>query len=113
MAKGLMTVAGLDGQVELLSDRVVIHRQGLWNALKFGFNARREIPLSAITEVAFKPAGRFMFGEIEFVSSGRAVHHKKTANPSAVKFKRDKNEMFEALKEKIFQIVHPQNPQAK
>ena len=59
MAKVLMRVNGLDGQVELMGDRVVIHRAGLWNAFKFGFNARREIPLSAITEVAFRPGGKF------------------------------------------------------
>ena len=66
-----MYIEGLNGQVELLPDRVVIHRKGLWNAFTYGLNAKREIPLGALSEVALKPAGRLTFGEIEFVSNAQ------------------------------------------
>ncbi len=105
MAKLIMRVEGLNGQVELLADRVVIHRKGLWNALTYGLNAKREIPLSAMSEVQFKEASRFNFGEIEFVGGGRAAQTKKKINLNAVKFRRDKNQEFEMLKEKMFEIM--------
>ena len=54
MSKVLLRVEGMDGQIELLADRVVIHRAGLWNAVKYGLNAKREIPLGAISEVVFQ-----------------------------------------------------------
>ena len=105
MAKRLMYVEGADGQVELLADRVVIHRAGWWNVPKYGFNARREIPLSAISEVAFKPSGMLVFGEIEFVRSGRSTDEKSKKDHSVVKFGRKKNHEFEMLKEKIFVLI--------
>lgn len=105
MAKILMRVEGMDGQVELLNDRVVIHRSGIWNMFKYGFNARREIPLAAISEVAFKNAGPLFFGEIEFVRSGRSADEKSKRDYSKVKFSRRKNQEFEVLKERVFQLV--------
>jgi hypothetical protein len=105
MAKILMRVEGMDGQIELMSDRVVIHREGLLNIMKYGMGAKREIPLGAISEIAFKDAGMLTFGQIEFVRSGRSTEEKKRNNASAVKFKRDKQPQFEKLKEKIFELV--------
>lgn len=108
MAKPLMRLVGLDGKVELLPDRIVIHREGLWNAMKFGLNARREIPIVAVSEVVFKPANAFRWGEIEFVRSGRSVDDSKSnkkTNYNAVRFKKDKNQQFEALKEKVFELL--------
>ena len=110
MAKTLLYIEGLNGQVELLPDRVVIHRKGLWNAFTYGFNTKREIPLGAITEVALKPAKLLIFGEIEFISGTRFGGKKN--NPSAVNFRRDKNDAFETLKEKVFELLQQQR-QAK
>ncbi|MDE3060311.1 MAG: hypothetical protein KGJ06_04810, partial [Pseudomonadota bacterium] len=114
MAKPIMTLKGMDGHIDLLADRVVIHREGLWNALKFGFNSRREIPISAISEVVFKPANFFRWGEIEFVRSGRSRDDEKTSkriNYNAVRFKKDQNEAFETFKEKAFQLLNEINKQ--
>ena len=105
MAKAIMKVVGLDGQIELLPDRVVIYRQGLLNAVKYGFNAKREIPLGAISEVMFRSAGKLMFGTIEFVRSGRSVDEKNKSRHSIVKFKHKNNAEFEALKEKAFELM--------
>ena len=105
MAKRIMAVIGINGQVELLPDRVVIHRQGLFNALQFGFNAKREIPLSAISEVMFRPAS-FGMGTIEFVRSGTSADDKKNAKHSTVTFNRKQTEQFEALKEKVFELIN-------
>ena len=105
MAKTIMKVSGLDGQIELMNDRVVIHRKGALNALKFGFNAKREIPISAISEVVFKGATTFKFGEIEFVRSGRSSDERKASKHSTVKFRKLQNAQFEEIKEKIFELM--------
>lgn len=104
MAKRIMLVEGLDGQVELLTDRVVIHRQGLLNAIKYGLNSQREIPLAAISEVVFHPASALRFGTIEFVRSGRSTEERK-ANNSMVKFGRKSASGFKILKEKVFELI--------
>ena len=105
MVKPIMYVEGMDGQVELLPDRVVVHRKGLWNAFKFGLTSRREIPLGAISEVGFKPPSMITFGEIEFVRSGRSSGDRARTNPNAVKFPRKKQAEFERLKEKVFTML--------
>lgn len=105
MGKTLMYVEGMDGQVELLADRVVIHRKGVFNAFKFGLNARREIPLHAISEIGFKPASAIRFGEIEFVRSGRSGDERSIKNSNTVRFPQKKQEKFERLKERIFKIL--------
>ena len=104
MAKRIMSVEGLDGQVELRTDRVVIYRRGLLNALKYGLNAQREIPLAAVSEVVFHPATALRFGTIEFVRSGRSSDEKKSSN-STVKFGRKNAEAFHAMKEKTFELI--------
>lgn len=105
MAKTLMKLAGLDGQVELMSDRVVIHRKGIVNAVRFGFGAKREIPIGAISEVVFKDATAFRFGEIEFVRSGRSTDERKASRNSTVRFRKLQAPQFEELKEKIFELM--------
>ena len=55
MAKLIMQVAGIDGQIELLNDRIIIHRAGILNALKYGFNSKRRNSAGRdIPEVAFR-----------------------------------------------------------
>jgi hypothetical protein len=109
MGKILMRVVGLDGQIDLLPDRVVIHRDGLLNAIKFGFNATREIPLGAISEVSFRVASTFIFGSIEFVRSGRSVDEKNKSKHSTVKFNTTTNKEMEILKEKVFELMDKYN----
>lgn len=104
MAKRIMIVQGLDGEVELMTDRVVIYRHGLVNALKYGLNAQREIPLAAISEVVYHPATSMRFGTIEFVRSGRSSDERKSAN-SMVKFGRKHAKGFSMLKEKTFELI--------
>lgn len=113
MAKVLIKAMGMDGQVYLLTDRVVIKREGLMNMFKYGMNATREIPLGAISEVAFRAATGFRFGEIEFVRSGRSTDEKKQKSNSAVRFNKKNSATFEALKEKVFEIMNQQTTRAK
>ena len=105
MAKRVMVVEGFDGVVELLSDRVVIHRPGIWNMFKYGFNSKREIPLSALSEVVLKPPLLLGMGSIEFVRMGRSENERLKTNYSLVKFKKAKYAHMEVFKEKIFEIM--------
>ncbi len=107
MAKILMKAQGLNGELILMTDRVVINRPGIFNFLRYGPNAKREIPLSAISEVIFTPPTIFTMGEIELVRSGRSSDDKKSSNSSAnsMRFARRKVKEFEMIKEKIFEIM--------
>lgn len=105
MSKRIMYIAGVDGQVELLTDRVIIHRNGVWNVLKYGMNSTREIPLGAISEVAFKESTSLWLGYIEFIRSGRAADELKKKNYSKVTFKKMHNAKFKKLKEKTFELL--------
>ena len=106
MAKRIMFVEGFDGQVELMTDRVIIHRPGVWNMFKYGFNAKREIPIMAISEVVVRQPLLLGMGSIEFVRSGRSQSEHTKLNYSLVKFKRPKQPEFEMLKEKIFILMN-------
>jgi hypothetical protein len=105
MGKRIMMVEGMDGQIELLADRVVIHRQGLWNMFKYGMNARREIPLGAISEVSFRDANAIMFGQIDFMRAGGRIESKKKGSDTAVKFNRQRQPEFMKLKEQLFEMI--------
>lgn len=110
MANLIMRVEGNDGQIELLEDRVVIHRAGILNIFKYGLNSKREIPLGAISEVAFKTPSILGMGQIEFIRSGGNYSNnaKKPASQTIVKFNSKKKPEFEALKEKIFEMINKQ-----
>jgi hypothetical protein len=105
MGKVILSVEGNDGQLELLADRVVINRKGLWCALKYGLNAKREIPLGAISEVTFRAAS-LQLGEIEFVRSGVMRQNTGKNNDGAVHFSRKKNKEMEHFKEKVFELLN-------
>lgn len=111
MAKILMKVDGFDGQLELLTDRVVLYRTGIFNIFKYGFNSKTEIPLSAISEVTFKPPLLLGFGIIDFIRSGRPSQDMKRGSSTAVKFKKAQFQQFEALKEKVFELMSQQGRQ--
>jgi hypothetical protein len=112
MGKVIMRVEGSDGVAELLPDRVVVYHEGIWNIFKFGFNAKREIPLSGISEIGFRSSNIIMFGEIDFIVAGRSTQPtglSKKAKPSAVQFNKKKQKDFEIFKEKVFQQMMQQN----
>lgn len=103
MTKTIMYASGADGQVELMTDRVIIHRRGIWNIMRSGTGARREIPLSAISSLNFRDAMVFRFGEISFVYAGRSQVDNRD---DTVSFPRKRQKEFLALKEKIFELMN-------
>lgn len=108
MSKIIMSIIGNDGQIELMEDRVVIQRKGLWNIFKHGLNANKEIPLAAITNINFRNAGVLQFGEIDFSYGGRSQSGGKE---NAVMFNKKQQPDFLALKEKMFELMQNQQRQ--
>lgn len=99
--KLVMMVNGGDGQIELLTDRVIIHRKGILNAFKHGFNARREIPIGSISSVHFRNANFFKMGEIDFDYAGGGEF-----GQNKVIFARKHEQEFLRLKEKLFDMIN-------
>ncbi len=115
MAKRVMKAVGMDGEVELLTDRVVINRPGWWNAILFRFDTHREIPFSSIIEIKYKSPIMIMVGKIDFVMAGGTVviaKKKSTMSPTAVKFNKKQEKEFEKLKEKTFELMAQHTRQA-
>lgn len=103
MGKFIMHVVGADGQVELMSDRVIIHRKGFLNMFKYGLKQRKEIPLMSISSLDFQDATFFRPGHIRFDYAGRNQQDESENN---VKFQRKSNRDFVTLKEEIFAMMH-------
>lgn len=103
MAKVLMYVEGIDGQIELMNDRVIVHRKGILNSMKHGLNARHEIPLASISGVDFQDATVFKQGMIDFDHAGKRSSGQKGRN--SIKFSKKHQEQFYNLKEKIFELI--------
>lgn len=105
MAKLIMRVEGTDGQLELMTDRVVIHRQGVFNMFKYGLAAKKEIPLAAISNIGFRDANILKPGEINFEYAGRS---QKDDKANKVAFMRKKQNEFYQFKEKLFDLMNQQ-----
>jgi hypothetical protein len=116
MSKMIMRLEGMDGVVELMSDRVVVLHPGLWNMIRFGTNSTRELPLGAISEIGFKNANVLVWGEIDFIVGTRPMPipgQKKKVSPTSVRFKKDKQKQFEALKDKVFELMAQHSRQSR
>ncbi len=106
MAKLLMKAQGMNGMLLLLTDRVVIKRPGILNFIRYGKNATREIPLTAISEVIFTSPTWVTVGEIEIVRAGNSRDDRaEKINANSLKFARRKVKEFEAIKERIFETI--------
>jgi len=53
---------GLNGQIEVLEDRIVISRKGVFGFLTQGLKGDKTIPFASITAVQFKTASAFFNG---------------------------------------------------
>jgi hypothetical protein len=101
----LKRAVGMDGQVELHKDRIIITRKGFFAMLSHGIKPQRELPLGAITTVEFQDAGIFNKGYINFLYAGNI----RKSGETVVKFSRKENEIFRSLKEEIFLLMNNNN----
>lgn len=107
MAKIIMKAQGMYGTLVLMTDRLIIQRPGIFNFIRYGKNATREIPLGAISEVIYTAPTWVTVGEIEIVRAGNSRDERnEKINANALKFARRKAKDFAAIKEKLFELMN-------
>lgn len=110
MEEALVKAKGVNGQLELFRDKLLIKRKGL--AAK-GLGGDKEIPIKQIASVEFANARRITNGHIQFVLGGQEA---KTGliwvpDENTVVFSNRQREPFEALKQALEQrIAERQGP---
>jgi len=62
----LLDAKGVAGQIEVHDEKIVIKRAGALAFLSHGMKGNKEIPISQITAIQFKPAGSFINGYLQF-----------------------------------------------
>lgn len=108
----LLELKGLNGQVELYDDKVIIKRKGVWAKMAQGLTkGDKTIYLSQVSGIDLKPGGNFVNGYIQFTLPGgnekekgafqaiqdeNSLMFKKADNDKAIKIK----ETIEELKQR-------------
>ncbi len=99
-----MAVSGVNGQIELLEDRVRITRRGFLAFSAHPWGGETEILLSELTAVKFKRATWMASGFIQFMYAGSLEtkgFHKTVADENAVMFWPHQNVEFSELRDAI------------
>lgn len=103
MGKLVAHAEGSDGKISLLTDRLVVEHPGIWGMIKFGSAAHKEIPLASLTGIDFVEPTFFQLGKIHIEHAGE--HCDKDKAQTTVSFQKKQLEVFERLKEKIFEVI--------
>jgi len=75
----LIEAKGVNGQLQLMEDRIRIHRKGIRSFIARGTKGGKDIPIPDISSVQFKKAVFPLNGHIRFVCAGekggvRSIH---------------------------------------
>lgn len=96
---------GVNGQIELYSDKVCIKRKGVLSFLTQGLKGDKSIMLSSISSIQFRKAGMMVNGYIEFAFMGGQETKKgifqATNDENSVMFSWLQREAFERIKDEI------------
>lgn len=99
---------GYTGTIEIASDELIIHREGLSRIMSSGAATRR-VPLSAISDVVIHPATRLTNGWITVGTMGNSARHlgsgTAASDPDTVLFRHRDAEAFNALYEWLKSVV--------
>lgn len=119
MTEPLKVLKGVNGQVELYTDKVIIKRKGALAKMTQGFfQGDKTIYLHQITGIKIKRAGLLTNGFIQFVLAGNIETKrglmKQTQDENTVMFGRgfssvDPNELVEEIKETIENTLQSKN----
>ena len=98
----LAFVKGVNGQIELLADRIRIRRKGVLSILTQGLKGEKEILLTQISSVQFKRATWMTNGFIQFAFLGgqeaKGGLHEAIRDENTVMFNTFQQEAFEAFR---------------
>ncbi|MHB8100916.1 MAG: DUF4429 domain-containing protein [Methanosarcina sp.] len=109
MASRLMELTGVNDQLEVYDDKVIIRRKNT----KAKFSGDKTIYLNQITGVEFTKAGTILAGYIQFtlpgsVSSKHGIHD-AVHNENSVIFNKKYNDVAEEIKTKIEALIENQS----
>ena len=101
----LMTAKGVNGQLELLADRVRIKRKGGMAVLTQGLKGDKEIQLSSISSIQFRAPGALTNGYIQFAFFGgqeaKGALFQATQDENSIMFSSPQSGAFVQIKEAI------------
>ncbi|MCK9494175.1 MAG: DUF4429 domain-containing protein [Dehalococcoidia bacterium] len=100
-----MIAEGVNGALELSEDTLTIRRKGLTSFLTQGSKGNKEIALSAITSIQFKPANLLTNGYMQVGFSGgresKGGLFDAVNDENTVMFKRRQQEDFERVRDRL------------
>ena len=102
----IMELYGVNGQIELYEDKVIIKRKGALSKMTQGFfKGDKTIYLSQISGIQLKPGSMMTNGYIQFTLSGGNESTKgimnATKDENTVMFKKKDNELVNKIKDEI------------
>jgi len=109
----LYELKGLNGQLELYEDKIVIKRKGFLAKIDHGFfKGDKTIYINQITAIQVKPAGFFMYGYIQFtvpggIESTKGIHD-ADHDENTVEFTAENNDLVNQIKSKIEELMAQQ-----
>lgn len=108
MSSKILFFKGLNGQITLYDDRVVISRKGLLSKSVGLFKGEKEINLNAINGIQLKSGNLWANGYIQFIVPGyiesKGGVFDATKDENSVLFTRKDNDKAAALKERIQEL---------
>lgn len=109
MSDLIYELKGVNGQLELYGDKIVIKRKGTLSRLTQGlFKGDKTIFISQVSGIQLKPGGWATNGYIQFAMSGSSESKKgildATRDENTVMFKKQDNELVNNIKQKIEEI---------
>lgn len=116
MAELLMSAKGINGQLELYVDKIVIKRKGILSFMTQGLKGDKDILLSSISSIQLKNASMLTNGYIQFSfmggQEGKRGLFQATQDENTVMFDRKQQPDFDALKTR-FEALRSQGTQAQ
>jgi hypothetical protein len=102
-------VEGVNGQIRLTQNRVIISRKGVNAFLSQGLKGNKEIPFSRITAIQFKPVDGFTNGYLQFSIQGGLEStgglFAATSDENSVMFSELQQPLFEEVKRYIDSVM--------
>jgi hypothetical protein len=114
MDEVIYTLNGVNGQLELYADKVVIKRKGALAKMTQGFfKGDKTIYLKQISGIQVKPGGTFVNGYIQFTLPGGNESVKginaATKDENTVVFNKKDNDLVQKIKAKIEELQASMN----
>jgi len=104
--EAILTLKGVNGQVELYTDKIIIKRKGTLAKMTQGFfKGDKTLYINQITGIQIRQGGNFINGYIQFTVPG-GIENKKgiadaTQDENTVMFAKKYNVLVSEIKEKI------------